>query len=115
MVGGGGPEVFFRNRLPVICRRRRRPVSPFSVTACVKSRTRPSCHGLRDEQQYGRRSGPTSCRQGIVPAVDGTAFQRRSDATAQRQLTARLRKLGYGARANPARMRLRHARVRNYK
>lgn len=54
-------------------------------------------HGLR-VQQYGRprrRRWPSSCRQGTVLAVHGTAFQRRSNATAQRQLLARLRKLGY--------------------
>jgi len=76
----------------------------------VKSRTRSSRHhGLRDKQ-YGDRSRPSSSRKGAVPAVDGTAFQRRSDATAQRQFPARLRELGYVLAANPAlqRTRLHH-------
>lgn len=51
-------------------------------------------NGLRNEQcrDWPR---PSTRRQGTILAVDGTAFQRRSDATAQRQLPARLRKFGY--------------------
>lgn len=62
----------------------------------VPALTRVSgAHGLRAERR-GRSSGrPTPSRPGTVPAVHRAAFQRRPDATTQRQLPARLRELGY--------------------
>lgn len=72
----------------------RRPASAYNVVT-VRSEDRVRVHGLRVER-CGRPSGwPPPGRSGAVLAVHGAAFQRRPDAAAQRQLSARLRELGY--------------------